>query len=202
MSVVLEALEALQAELRLACCSMLMCLKWLCMKSACRTMALVGVGDVCRLKSSLCTRCCHRAFFSGSSGIAMDCSLLVGAVQHSSLTSAEQTLGHAAPASMTMGWDPVCQRAVLPAHLMLLCFLVILCIHCGLQVAHLQLMQQEAATAHMEQVIGFQQQVELEGRQRWEEAEARALAQQRLKVGSTHAMCHGHALLLETAHCS
>lgn len=56
---------------------------------------------------------------------------------------------------------------------------------CGLQVAHLQLMQQEAATAHMEQVAGLQQQAELEGRQRWEEAEARALAQQRLKVGST-----------------
>ena len=44
-------------------------------------------------------------------------------------------------------------------------------------------MQQEAATAHMEQVAGLQQQVELEGRQRWEEAEARAIAQQRLKVG-------------------
>ena len=47
------------------------------------------------------------------------------------------------------------------------------------------MMQQEAATAHMEQVAGLQQQAELEGRQRWEEAEARALAQQRLKVGST-----------------
>ena len=82
----------------------------------------------------------------------------------------------------------------------LLCIIVTLYMHCGLQVAHLQLMQQEAAAAHMEQVAGLQQQVELEGRQRWEEAEARALAQQRLKVGSTHALCHKRALLLETVH--
>ena len=90
--------------------------------------------------------------------------------------------------------------AVLPAHLTLLRSIVMLQIDCGLQVAHLQLMQQEAAAAHMEQVTGLQQQVELEGRHRWEEAEARALAQQRLEVGSTHAVCRKHALPLKLAH--
>ena len=121
------------------------------------------------------------------------------ALQHSRLTSAEPSLGHAAlrRPSPSAGDHCISGRS---AHLTLLCYIIVYDICCGVQVAHLQLMQQEAATAHMEQVAGLQQQVELEGRQRWEEAEARAVAQQRLKVGRTCASCCRHILLLEMAH--